>query len=274
MLGAYHNIKLYFFLLLLILFGCGTPKPLIISENLSSNSQKFKVKLGTQWMGKTHKISFGDYAVVESKSGWEKTKSSSNFFGTKSESETSHKFSLKLMNKTNGMAAWVRATKEINIKATHEIEFLTINNRDYDIHFTAGEDELLLNSLDFAAFITIEKDTTEIWSLFMIEKFDVEEGSDYYAVLTNGEEKFLIYHITSDEEWTYFDNFPIPPASGYEFYYDQESVAAFQYYGGGTMGQNDCIVWLGNNLDEKTELILAAGITAMLEITVNKYIYD
>jgi hypothetical protein len=55
------------------------------------------------------------------------------------------------------------------------------------------------------------------------------------------------------------------PAMGYEFYENGQALAAAQYHGGGLMGMNKNIVWIRNDLDPNTELILAAAITAILQ---------
>ena len=54
-------------------------KNLEISDTLAANSEKLKVKMGTQWMGKIWKFKFGDYAVTDSKSGWVTTTTNKKF---------------------------------------------------------------------------------------------------------------------------------------------------------------------------------------------------
>lgn len=54
-------------------------RDLLIHEDLKTNAEKMKVKMGTQWMGKIWKFKFGEYAVGESKMGWTVTSERGNF---------------------------------------------------------------------------------------------------------------------------------------------------------------------------------------------------
>lgn len=67
---------------------------IVIDDSLAAHADMYKVKVGGSGFGKVVKISFGDYAVTSSKSGWRKTNSSANLLETKKETKTTHKFSL------------------------------------------------------------------------------------------------------------------------------------------------------------------------------------
>lgn len=56
------------------------------------------------------------------------------------------------------------------------------------------------------------------------------------------------------------------PAFGYEFIEKEKAVSCLPYYGGSVLGMNKNIIWLRNNLYAKLKLVLAAAMTAMLQI--------
>jgi hypothetical protein len=55
---------------------------------------------------------------------------------------------------------------------------------------------------------------------------------------------------------------------GYEFIENGQSLCALQYYGGGAFGMNKNIIWIRRNLEARMKLILAAAMTAVLQIKV------
>ena len=243
--------------LLIIVNSTQAQKNIIISDSLTANAEKLNVKMGTQWFGKIWKFRFGDYAVVSSKLGWITTSTKGNFFNTKTESKSTQKFSFVLINKVNDSAS-VNAANNIAIQSLHEIEIIP--------HFFWGNDELLQETRNFSAFITINGDTSETWALFM----NITRGSNslgsYDAFLTNGERKIFLIPTTSSKNG---GDTRALPALGYEFIENDQSLSALQYFGGGAFGLNKNIIWIKKNADEKMKLILAAASTAILQIKVN-----
>jgi hypothetical protein len=251
-------IKIFnFSFLLLASLNIHAQKDIIISDSLSINSERLPVKLGIQWMGKMWKIHFGEYSIISSKMGWTSTSSKSNLFNTKTESKTKEKFSFVMTGKSNDTAL-VNAANNIEIQSIQEIEILP--------HVYTGNNEILKQSRNFSAFITVNNDTANTWALLMnVIHTNTNEGS-YDAFLTDGQRKFMIAPASSNKNGA--DNRKIP-ALGYEFFENGNSVGALQYYGGGTFGLNKNIVWLNNSLDDKTKLLLSAAMSAILQIKVN-----
>jgi hypothetical protein len=229
-------------------------KEIVIDESLEANSDKFKVKIGAQWAGKTFKFKFGDYAVTDGKNGWTQSTSSSNFFGTKASGESSNEFSFDLTDKSLSEKAIVNAATTMT---TEEI-------RSFMLFSTVaiGSDELIKSSQNFSAFISTTVNEDDTWVLVK----SVEEGSaasyDFRGFLTNRDRTIKIERTTSNKNGQ--DSRDIP-AKGYEFLENGKSVCALQYYGGGMMGMNKCIVWIRSDLDSKDKLILAAAMTALLQ---------
>ena len=248
-------VKAYLFCLLLLSAGYSEAQNnILISESLEANSEALKVKMGGQWFGKVWKIRFGDYAVVSSKLGWTTTSTRSNFFNTKTESKSTEKFSFVLAGKTTD-SAWVNAANNMVAQALQEIEIFP--------NFSWGNNEILQETNNFSAFITINNDSTETWALLMNVNYGQNTVEKYEAFLTNGDRRIAITPTSSNKLGT--DNRPWP-ALGYEFIENGESIGALQYFGGGLLGVNKNIVWLHKDVPEKMKLVLAAAMTSVLQI--------
>lgn len=227
---------------------------IVVSQNLSNNSEPLKVKMGAQGFGKIGKWKFGEYSVVSSKAGWTKTTSKSNLFNTKSESKTTQKFTFIMCNKESD-SALVNAAKNVEIKEVQGFELFP--------NFRLGENEVKLSANNFTASITINNDTTDTWVLLMNSERGSESENTGEAILTNGITKYLIFSASSNSNGT--DKRKIP-AIGYEFRENGNAVLAVQYYGGGTMGFNKNLVWIDNNQNQKIKLILAGTAAAILQL--------
>lgn len=235
-------------------------KNIVINDSLKSNADEIKVKMGGQGFGKTWKFHFGEYGIVSSKQGWATTSTKGNFFNTKTESKTTQKFSF-VMTAGTGDTAFVNAASNIEVKQLQESELLN--------HVFVGKDEVLKESNNFSAFISINGDTTKTWVLLMnvIQGTQVEGNYNYDALMTDGARKIFLVSATSNKNG---DDKRSVPAAGYELVENGASIAAVQYYGGGMMGMNKNIIWINRNLDAKMKLILAAGLSAVLQKKMNE----
>jgi hypothetical protein len=233
-------------------------KEIIIDDSLAANAVKQNVKMGSQGFGKIWKFHFGDYAVVSSKMGWTTTSSKSNLFNTKTESKTTEKFSFIMTNKGNDSAR-VNAANNIKVQALQALQLLP--------NFYWGTNEVLSESDNFSAYININGDTTETWGLFMnIVRGSTAKGS-YEAFLSNGPRRIILFAASSDKEGA--PGKPLP-ALGYKFVENETSLGALQYLGGGMLGYNKNIIWIDDRLDEKSKLILAAAMTAIMQKKMNE----
>lgn len=254
------------FLMVLTSWGFAQKEKIIISDSLRDRADELPVKLGPQWMGKIYKIKFGEYNVGESKMGWTTSSQKAAIFNRETESNSKQKFSFEL-NSSASDVAYVNAITSTSTKALREWTMLSYSN-DHS-QFTISKDaELLLEANSFSAFITINKDTTDVWSLVMttFKGSDVNDHHQPIALLTNGEREIFIVPITSNENGQDKRMFP---ACGYELKEDGRGLAAVQFYGGGTMGMNKNIVWLPQFAEPKMRLLLAAALTAILQTKAN-----
>lgn len=233
-------------------------KDIILSDSLSSQAQKLKVKMGPQWLGKISKFSFGDYAIASSKMGWKTTTTSGNLFDTKTESKSTEKFSFVMINKKTNDSAMVNAANNIEVQLLHEIQITP--------HFSWGSNELLMESRNFSAYITINGDTSETWALFMNITRGSKVTNRFDGLLTNGEREIFLSPVNSDNNGS--EKRPLP-ALGYEFIENDHSICALQYYGGGLLGLNKNIVWIPKQFSDQMKLLLASVCTAILQNKVN-----
>jgi len=254
------NFSGYLFgVLLLFVFNvCAQKKEIVMDDNLLAGAEKLKVKMGSQWMNKIWKFKFGNYEVLDSKSGWATTKSNSKLFSLKVQSESGQKFSFNLGNKTKDTAV---VNVVFSIK-TEELQAIPIFS-----NFYVGPNVLLKESQNFTGFISTTSDVEDTWVLIMKLSEGSEVGYENDAFLTNGERTITILPTSSNK---YGEDSREYPALGYEFVEKEVSLCAVQYYGGGAFGYNKNIVWLKSDLDERFKLILAAAMTSLLQKEVTQ----
>lgn len=246
-----YLFKIYFLGILLVLAASTqAQKNIIISDSLAANAEKLNVNMGSLWMGKIRKFSFGDYAIVSSKGMGVTTESpKSNLFNTRTESRSSKRFSFVLSTKTTDSASVNAGARNIMIQSLRKI---MLGNG-----WSVGSDELA-ESNNLTALITINRDTTDTWVLFMGGTSRNGVGN-YQAYLTNGGRKVLLTLASSNKE---VQHIGVRDALGYEFIENGRSLCALQYFGG--LGKPTNIVWLHRSLDAKMKLVLASTMTAVL----------
>ena len=227
-------------------------KTIVIRDSLIGNAERLNVKKGAQWMGQIAKWRFGDYAVVSGKPGWTHTRTTGNFFQTESESRTHETFTFVMTNAATDSAI-VNAARDVNVQELHKL--------DLGHGWSLGSDQLVQESENFTAFITINRDTTETWMLFLGSTSGRDSEGKHEAFLTNGERRILLSLASSNKN--VYDMRGLP-ALGYEFVENGQSLCALQYFGG-SFGLTQ-VVWIHRSLDARMKFILAAAMTAVLQL--------
>jgi len=227
-------------------------KDIPIDPQLSENSGKYKVKLGVYVMGRIDKYKFGEYKMLDGKIGATVTRGESNFFNTKSESSSKGRFWFTVGDKSSNKVS-VNAAMNTIVKVKQRAELFS--------GFYVGEDQLLLNKSNFSATLVWNQDTSQMWLLFLKDSFGMEADDTYQGILTNGERTMHIVPVASEVP----EKSLMPsPAMGYELLEDGRSWAALQYRGAGGLGMNRCLVWLHNDIDSDTKLIISGALMALL----------
>ncbi len=206
--------KLALGMLLVISTFSRAQKSVIISDSLAANAEKFNVKPGSKGLGKMWKIHFGDYGVVTSKLGWPTEKVKGNLLSTNIETKSTIKFSFVLSDKSTD-TAWVSAANNIVVKALQSLELFP--------HFSIGTDEILQESKNFSAFITIDQDTANTWALFMNQTRGTQAEEVSSAFLTSGQRKIILSPVNSGKKSA--SPFSVQ-AEGYEFFENGHSLSA------------------------------------------------
>lgn len=239
---------LFFSCFLIAVSVCTAQRTIVISDSLGAHADILDVKKGAVWMGSMPAWSFGSYAVVSSKNSWSGSEKE-NLFKTEMESKSKNSFSFVLTNGA-GDSSWVTAAHNVTIKA---LEKLDLGNG-----FFLGSDEVVGGSDIFTALITLHGDTAT-WMLLMgIKRPNTK--NEYEAILTNGERRIVLSGVTSDRPGSH----EIPPAVGYEFMENGSSLGAVQFFGG-PFGMT-YLVWIDRRLDKNMKLVLAAAMTAALQL--------
>lgn len=249
--------------LLVILAGLFAALPLsatqpqiLISDNLAANANTWPVDKGAQWLGKMAKWHFGDYKVVSSKMGPSTTNTHGNLFNTEMQSRTTQRFSFALTGNATDSAA-VEAASNMKAQWTQSLE---LGNG-----WSLGKDELVQESYNFTALITVNHDTTASWALFMGVTGSADSLGNPGDLLTKGARKIRVVLASSNSNAHDLSGLP---ALGYQFLEDGQSLGAVQYFSG-AFG-NPYRVWMLRTLDAPTGLVLAAAMTALLQMRSNE----
>jgi len=227
-------------------------KTIIISDSLAAHAERLKVDKGTQWLGHIARWRLGDYAVVSSKGGWTTTRTTGNLFNTETESASTEKFSFVLAGNTTDSAT-VNAARHVMLQSLRSIELA------YGL--SVGRDELVQQEDNLIAFVTLNRDTTDTWALFMGVTTGDNTAGHSDAFLTNGQRTIVLAPASSN---TNVYDLRGPPALGYEFVENGQSLGALQFFSGAA-GRAP-IVWIHRSLDARMKLILAAAMTAVLQV--------
>lgn len=229
-------------------------KSIVISDSLAANAERLPVRTGNAWPWKVYNFSFGDYTITSSKAGWTAETSKTNLPGTKSHSESSRRFSFVLTGKTRDSAA-VNAAYRYTLRELHQTGLFPV--------FFVGRDELLEESNNFTASITLNGDTGKTWMLFIIDASGTSVENKYEAFLTNTERIIFLRATSADKN---AGKNHLMSALGYEFMEEGQALCALQYFGGGMLGVNKKVIWMHKVLDAKMKLILAAAMTAVMQL--------
>ena len=229
-------------------------KSIVISDSLAAHADRLPVKTGNAWPWKVYNFSFGDYAIASSKAGWGTGTSKNNLLGTKLQTKSSQRFSFVLTNKTTDSAE-VNAAYKYTLRELHQTGLFPV--------FFLGREELLEESGNFIAFITLNGDTSTTWVLFIVDASGSSVENKYEAFLTNKERTIFLNSTRADKNDI---KHHVMSALGYEFIENGQSLCALQYFGGGMLGVNKKVIWMNKTLDAKLKLILAAAMTAVMQL--------
>jgi hypothetical protein len=112
---------------------------------------------------------------------------------------------------------------------------------------------------------TMNNDTSDVWVLLLNELAGTGKANEDTQILTNRMRRISVKPLYSSVEGKQKRGLP---AMGYKLTEDHRYISAVQYYGGGLMGQNRSVVWFRRDLDNPFKLMLAAAMTAILQVRI------
>jgi hypothetical protein len=143
--------------------------------------------------------------------------------------------------------------------------------------WTVGGTGQTVETDHFIASITIGRDTTATWDLFVGDTAVSDFGGDsadlasHTAILTHGDRRIALVPVSSNKldkrSFGSMLGFQFrPPAMGYEFIEDGRSLCAVEYFSSGIYGWYKNTVWMDMSADPRLRLVLAAAMTSVLEL--------
>ncbi|MBL7857854.1 MAG: hypothetical protein JNM57_09205 [Cyclobacteriaceae bacterium] len=188
------------------------------------------------------KYNYGPYRIISGKAGWTKSKSNTKFFSWETKVESRRKSSLVFVGHD-------KDTVVVNMSTNTSTRELNVN--DWSMLNESTE--------NFAAIMTTSLDTIT-WRLMLVSRSGAQVEGKYQAdgMLTNGSAEIQIREV---KQWESGKAAAFNAIIGYEFFNGSQSIAAVQA-SPDTFQKR--FVWLRNDLDEPTKLILAATAAAIM----------
>jgi hypothetical protein len=234
-------------------FSAFSQKMMMLDDSLKANSEALPIKMRG---GSMMKYDFGVYKTIEAKAGWIKSKSKTKFFSGVESSESKQKASAEITANDKD-TAFINISVDVKSEAVRERVISFSKDR---VAWEREEDPSKFSETkNLVAIITTSMDTVT-WNFVYMTTFNNTSGRNTATtgVFTDGERVIEIKNIT---QW---DNGKSPvfySKVGFWLYLDGKVVAAVQ-------NPMDTLqkkfVWLRNDLDEYTRLVLAAAAFVLL----------
>ena len=116
-------------------------------------------------------------------------------------------------------------------------------------------------SKDLSVYITTNIDDEDLWILLMTKTPDKNEFSLDNIYLTNGTDEIDFENIVGEPMGKSMETAP----RGIETTINGNSIGAMQYYSGGSFSYKK-FIWISEEFDDQTKLIIASLFSSMMEI--------
>lgn len=156
-----------------------------------------------------------------------------------------------------------RSTKEDG-KTQLEFSFVVINKKGDSAFVEAANNSTKPEdhtSKDLSVYITTNIDQEDMWILLMTKTPDKNEFSLENIYLTNGTDEINFENIVGDPTGKSMETAP----RGIEALLNGNSIGAMQYYSGGSFSYKKYI-WISEEVDDQTKLVVASIFSSMMEI--------
>jgi hypothetical protein len=200
-----------------------------LRPKLEQGSERLLIKIGMISKSRPAKLKFGDYATVDLKG--ESAKKTNSY----QDGKTKLEFSLSVINK-KGDTAYVEAAQNSP----------TQDGQDFK---------------DLSVYITTNIDQEDLWVLLMTQTPDKNEFSLKNIYLTNGTDEINFENVIGEA----MGKTEVTAPKGIEALMNENAIGALQYYSGGSFSYKKYI-WISDDFDDQTKMVLAAVFSSMMEI--------
>ena len=238
---------------------CYGQRPMAVSENLLSNGSAYPVT----WKGLSSfpKFQFHNYQVVEGKTGWMKSKYNSRLFSRLETASSKYQGSYLIASQA-GDSSIVNFSRNLDFKGL-ESTGIVLGGDNWV--WTIGAPAEVLSSTDNYVALIETTSSDSSWRLIVTQELDKQFGVIFFGWLTNGNRRIDIKPVFNFQEGKkkgFIELMAIEEnmLKGFEFFEDARSIGAVQ------LGPNkkQFVVWLSNDLDSKTELLVATSCIGLL----------
>ena len=234
-----QKLSICLFLILVYTLSASAQKMMMLDKGLKANSQPMESKhKGAKIFGS---YQFGPYKIVSGKAGLITTKSKSKLLSFETNTESKRKSSFVFVANDKDSVI-VNAATNTTAKET-----------------SLGNWALLNESKDnYIVLISPINDTAE-WKMVVIFDLGIEVEGTFKSEgkLTDG---IVNIEIRAIKQWEDGETASLKKITGYEFYLENQAIAAVQ----ASMGFGKKFVWIDQNLSEHMKLVLAAASSSLI----------
>ncbi len=246
-------------------------KTMLLNENLKNNSQEFPIK--RKGISNILKIKFGPYSTDKVKMGIS-TAQSGNLFKSDVKTSSKNNYSYSFIEEGgNTIDAQVSEKGELELDDKKSFFYRLVTNVDIqvndNINVYIGEIPSYEIVKNLHQTIANFKSTNEneAWQCIIVTPMDTNV-EDYYfgGLISYDNSEISILEVSKNENNETYSvlgiSFPI--LYGYEFFQNGKIIAALQNY-----PLNKQKVWLHNDLDEKSKLVIASIVPVLINTNIN-----
>jgi hypothetical protein len=235
-------------------------KTIVIDEGLAANADVLPVTIAAEKIFKVADFRFGEYVVVSSKLGVAKGHTS-GWINPLEHAESEQKFSFVMKG---------AGPETTSVTAEQRFESGPFKRHEVLPGVSVGVDPLSGAKDRLVATIKFDDEPAAApWRLQLNVQRNLAGASEKAraSLLSNGTREIEIRNVKSAAA---DGSDQALPARGYEFREGDLVIAAVQYFGGDyPTSKQHLVVYLRNDLDSRTKLLLATTMTAILQSKIN-----
>lgn len=233
--------------------ACRSASRIVIDDGLRAGSDVMRARMTVQAPGRIWNFKFGEYAIVKSHLGPEKTTTRGS--GSLEESLTTLSFWFILKG---------AGPEAVKVEAFQRIGSLDIVDVKVSPDSSVSAEGITGVHNNLVATLAFEGDEGPSWKLVLNAVTHGGGAGERTPVscMTDGTRRIVLRPVSNDVPGAKRHAIP---ARGYEFAENGIPLGAVQYYGGGMFGINMNYIHLRRDLDPRTRLLLAAAMTLVLQ---------